>query len=98
METERLLFKAIEKNDLELKTKWINDSKINEALFFRFPVSLEDTYRWYERVIKDPGRKDFTIIEKETSKKRNTFTEGKRYERSFIRRRELPRKGREYVM
>lgn len=69
MKTKRLLFRTIEVTDLEIKTKWINNPEVNKALFFTLPVSLNETIKWYENIVKNPTREDFIIIEKETDKR-----------------------------
>lgn len=65
--TERLYFRALEKEDLSLRAKWLNNPTVRETLFFRYPVSLAETELWYSRVIMDITRKDFIICLRENN-------------------------------
>ena len=68
MESRRIIFKALEKEDLNLRVKWLNNKQVRDSLFLQFPLSLKETEAWYERIIKDTSRKDLMLFEKETGK------------------------------
>lgn len=68
MESERILFKALEKEDLPLRVEWLNNKIVRDTLFVQFPLSLKETEAWYERVLQDNSRRDLMLVEKETGK------------------------------
>ncbi len=66
IETERTYLRPLERSDLALKVKWLSDPVVRETLLLQFPVSLAETEDWFERIRKDPTRRDFLIVLKET--------------------------------
>jgi len=62
IETARTYLRPLERNDLPLKVRWLNDPVVRETLLFQFPVSLAQTEEWFERVLHDPTRQDFIVV------------------------------------
>jgi RimJ/RimL family protein N-acetyltransferase len=58
---DRIRLRTLEKSDLELKVKWINDPEVNATLYFEIPLGLAKTERWFEKAIADDSRRDFLI-------------------------------------
>lgn len=67
IETARTYLRPLERNDLPLKVKWLNDPVVRETLLFQYPVSLAETEQWFERILQDPTRRDFIVVLKEAS-------------------------------
>ena len=68
IETKRTFLRALEKDDLIIRTKWLNNTVFRENLFLKFPISITETEMWFERILIDKTRKDFIIILKENKK------------------------------
>lgn len=46
----RIRLRAVEREDLPLFVKWLNDPEVIEGLLFLTPLSLEDEKHWFEKV------------------------------------------------
>lgn len=64
--SQRLFLRPVERVDLPLRVKWINDPEVNQTLSFARPVSLASTEAWFARALGDSSRLDFTIFCRET--------------------------------
>lgn len=64
METERIRLRRVERGDLDLRVKWINDAEVRRTLSFQSLVTKESTISWFERIAGDPSRIDLTVEEK----------------------------------
>ncbi len=53
--------RPMEKRDLELKVRWINDPDVNAKLHYDVPITLAKTQEWFERVSQDATRHDSVI-------------------------------------
>ena len=42
--------------------KWLNDPDINKWMYSDKPYTLEEVYRWIDRVVSDPKRHYFSIV------------------------------------
>ena len=42
--------------------KWLNDPDINKWMYSDKPYTLEEVYRWIDRVVSDPKRHYFSIL------------------------------------
>ncbi|HEX3047782.1 MAG TPA: GNAT family protein [Bacillota bacterium] len=70
MNNYQIKIRWFSKSDISQKVKWINDSTVNQFLHYDLPLSEEKTLNWYNRVINDDKRADFTIeIELEEGRK-----------------------------
>jgi len=67
IETKRTFLRALEKRDLELKHKWMNNPIVRETLLLSVPISLYQLELWYESIIKDVSREDFIIVYKQNN-------------------------------
>jgi diamine N-acetyltransferase len=66
IETKRTYLRAIERSDLKIRTKWLNDPIVRNTLLLTVPVSEAKTNLWFERILQDQSREDYMIIFKET--------------------------------
>ena len=57
----------MEKADLPLKVKWINDPKVHKYLHYEIPLGWSKTENWFDKTLKDDTRRDF-IIESDEGK------------------------------
>jgi RimJ/RimL family protein N-acetyltransferase len=53
-----------EKDHLRKRVEFINDPEVQQTLNYDYPTSLSKTEAWFSKVVLDPSRVDFTIIEK----------------------------------
>lgn len=53
--------RPLERKDLLLKVRWINDPEVHKYLHYEVPLNIEDTERWFERIVDDDSRYDFVI-------------------------------------
>jgi RimJ/RimL family protein N-acetyltransferase len=51
----------ISAEDLPARVAWINDPRVNDLMYFRLPVSLESTTRWFEKVRRNYDRHDLVF-------------------------------------
>ncbi len=51
----------ISESDLALRTRWLNDDRVNTFQFLAGPVTLESTTSWYHRVKNNKVRCDFAF-------------------------------------
>lgn len=51
----------LERAHLEHRVRWLNDPDVQATLNFDFPLSIAKTQRWFDKVVTDPSRRDFTI-------------------------------------
>jgi len=58
---EALRLRPLEKQELQLKIKWINDPEVHKYLHYDVPLSLDKTKQWFQKVINDPSRYDLVI-------------------------------------
>jgi RimJ/RimL family protein N-acetyltransferase len=66
IETNRIILRPMEREDIPLKVKWLNNPIVRETLLLPVPVSIAQMERWFEKVIQDPTREDFILVYKET--------------------------------
>lgn len=59
--------RAMERQDMPLLQKWMNDPELTHWLGPRFPVSLEDQNRWFDRLLGDSSKKKLLIEDLEGS-------------------------------
>lgn len=56
----------MEEEDVPYKVKWINDEDFRSTLNFDYPISKVGTKQWLTAVSKNPSRKDFIVVDKES--------------------------------
>ncbi len=57
----KIYLRLIEQGDLAKRVEWINDPAVQETLNFDYPTSLARTQKWFEKVVTDKTRLDFSI-------------------------------------
>jgi RimJ/RimL family protein N-acetyltransferase len=67
LRSERLFLGLVERKDLPQRVVWINDPEIQKTLNYDYPTSLARTEKWFDKVVMDPSRRDFSIFALETS-------------------------------
>lgn len=67
--SNRVVIRPVEKSDMPLLYKWINDPKVTQFLGARYPMTEHDEEKWYEDLSK---RKEhnvvFAIVDRENDK------------------------------
>ncbi|HEY0896898.1 MAG TPA: GNAT family protein [Sphingobacteriaceae bacterium] len=51
----------ISRDDLPSRVDWINDPRVNEFMYFKLPVTLQGTMKWYDKVIRNYDRYDLAF-------------------------------------
>lgn len=62
MKDGKVQVRKFEEKDVPLKVKWINDTSNNQYLHYDLPLTLENTFRWFNRIKDDARRFDATIL------------------------------------
>jgi RimJ/RimL family protein N-acetyltransferase len=62
---EKIHIRPVEESDLPLRVEWINNPIIQRTLNFDYPFSLAKARVWLQTVVKDPLRRDMTIVLKQ---------------------------------
>ncbi|MBW8011780.1 MAG: GNAT family N-acetyltransferase [Chloroflexi bacterium] len=52
---KRIRFRAPEREDLPMYTKWINDSEVRAGLNMFLPMSLASEEKWFEQMLEKPA-------------------------------------------
>lgn len=58
--------RLLSQDDLRDRVSWINDEENIQTLLFDWPTSYEKTLKWYNNVIFDNTKLNFSIVDKET--------------------------------
>jgi RimJ/RimL family protein N-acetyltransferase len=58
---ERIVLRAIERQDLANYVSWLNDPRIVEHLAHFLPISLAAEEKWYERMLADSTACNFAV-------------------------------------
>ncbi len=67
IDTNSLIIRPMEMEDVRIKVKWVNDEKFRSTLGFEdFPVSIISTEEWLKKSSLNYSRKDFFVCLKET--------------------------------
>lgn len=61
MKNDKIYLRILEKSDIALTHKWINDSVISEIMGYLPVLSLENQLEWYDKVKNDKKRFIFAI-------------------------------------
>jgi RimJ/RimL family protein N-acetyltransferase len=49
---KRIRFRAIEREDLPVFVRWINDPEVREGLTMYLPISMEQEKKWFESILE----------------------------------------------
>jgi RimJ/RimL family protein N-acetyltransferase len=63
---DRLYLRLVEEEDIPKRVEWINDPDIQSTLHYDYPTSFARGKKWFERIVSDTSRVDFSIIIKES--------------------------------
>ena len=66
--TKNICLRLLEREDLPLRVKWLNDPEIVKTLVSDFPVSLAKTEAWFNKVLFDDTKVNFSIVHRATKK------------------------------
>lgn len=59
---EHVRLRAVEREDVKLLFKWVNDPEVTFGLSLYLPMSMTDEEKWFERATnRDPNEKPFAI-------------------------------------
>lgn len=59
---ERVYLRLVERDDLAQRVRWINDPAVQMTLNFDYPTSLARTEKWFDGIVMDLSRRDFSIF------------------------------------
>lgn len=51
---ERIRFRGVERADLPIFVKWLNDPEVRQGILIHHPFSLVEEENWYEEMLKRP--------------------------------------------
>ena len=57
--------REIRKEDLSTRVEWMNNPKIYRSMHFAIPVTIENTLKWYGKIMTDNSRVDVSFVDKE---------------------------------
>jgi diamine N-acetyltransferase len=60
---ERIRFRAVERDDLPIFVKWINDPEVNQGIGIYLPYAMADENDWFEAMHKRPASEHNLAIE-----------------------------------
>ena len=58
---ERIILRAIERQDLPTYVRWLNDPQVLEHFGDSVPLSIAQEEQWYEETLKNPATVDFAV-------------------------------------
>lgn len=61
---EKVILRALEKEDLERCYRWINDPQIVHTLKSRYPMAVEKEAEWLEEAVSSDGRQRHFAVER----------------------------------
>ncbi len=64
---DQVRLRAIEKNDLPLFVRWLNDPEVRHGLLIYLPFSQTEEEMWFEGMLKRPSEEHPLVIEIETT-------------------------------
>ena len=62
LQGQKVYLRLVEEKDLPKRVEWINDPEIQHTLTFDYPTSLARTKKWFDNILMDGSRKDFSIF------------------------------------
>lgn len=66
--TPNICLRPLEREDLPLRVKWLNDPQIYKTLVSDYPVSLAKTEAWFSKGLFDQTKVHFSIVDRSTQK------------------------------
>ena len=57
----RISLRPLEREDLSLKVKWINDPEVHRFLNYEIPLCVARTEKWFEKALVNSTRRDFIV-------------------------------------
>ena len=63
-----LHLRLVEEEDILKRVEWINDPVIQSSLHYDYPTSLARGRKWFDRILLDTSRVDFSIFTNESDK------------------------------
>ncbi|QUH18591.1 GNAT family N-acetyltransferase [Alkaliphilus sp. B6464] len=57
-----IYLKLVEREDLSKRVDWLNDTDIQRTLNYDYPTSIAKTEKWFDKVISDSHRRDFSVF------------------------------------
>lgn len=63
---KHIRLRAVEKDDLPLFVRWLNDREVYRSLLIRSPLSLASEEKWYENMLARPPAQHPLVIEIES--------------------------------
>jgi RimJ/RimL family protein N-acetyltransferase len=60
---KRIRLRALERDDLHLYVKWINDPEVREGVAMYLPFSMYEEEKWYEMTMAKPAAEHPMVIE-----------------------------------
>ena len=57
--------RRLSEKDLEERVMWMNNPMIYSFMYLEPPISIENTYRWYQKNLNSSSRVDFVFEENE---------------------------------
>ncbi len=64
----KITLAALEKEDIPVVTKWINDEEISYYNGSRFPAGLDEQSSWFEKIRNDKTKKKLLVYTKDNEK------------------------------
>jgi len=61
VDKQMIHLRALERRDMPILQKWMNDSELTRWLGHHFPISLEEQNRWFDKLIVDTTKKKLLI-------------------------------------
>jgi RimJ/RimL family protein N-acetyltransferase len=62
----RVKLRLIEQADLAKRAEWINDPVVQNSLHYDYPTSIARTLKWFDKIVLDSNRIDFSIFTSES--------------------------------
>lgn len=59
---KKVYLKLFEEQDIPNRVKWINDPAIQYTLNYDIPTSVSKTRRWFDNMVMNPNRREFSIF------------------------------------
>jgi RimJ/RimL family protein N-acetyltransferase len=59
---EKISLRAFDRKDIELAASWNNNEEITSYMLSRFPVSIYEQEKWYEKTMNDKTKKKLIIV------------------------------------
>lgn len=61
----QIIPKKFSDKDIVNRVQWINNSRINQTMFFDLPATVENTQKWYDAIQNSKNRIDFSFYNEE---------------------------------